>query len=370
MSDSKTLFIIAGEPSGDMHGAALIRSLKDKDPNIRIVGLGGAKMKEAGCELLYNMMPLAVVGFVEVLRHYVVFRHLLGQTVKWLKEYNPDTLIFIDYPGFNMRVAKIAKLMKIRMVYYISPQIWAWRESRLIQIKQFMDKVLVILPFEEEFYRTRGYDRAVFVGHPLLDRKEFQDVPLRSFPAYSKQIGLLPGSRVKEIQKNLPEMLKSTRFFPKEFSFVIPAVNDSCQLEIENVMNQEGIHVKVVTSAYDVMKQSAAVIVAAGTAVLECACLGVPMVIVYTTTWITWAMSKFLLKIKHIGIVNILAKKIIVPEMIQGRAKAEDMAHNVLAIVQDRDTYERMIADMNDVKKQLGPPGANVRAAREVLYEF
>ncbi|OED34305.1 lipid-A-disaccharide synthase [PVC group bacterium (ex Bugula neritina AB1)] len=370
MSKAKTVFIIAGEVSGDIYAAELIKKMKSEGKALRVLGFGGPKMEESGCEILHNMMPLATIGFTGVLKKPFVFFQLLAKLKFLLRDHKPDAVIFVDYGGFNLRAAKVAKTEGLKTIYYISPKIWAWNEARIFQIKRWVDKVLLIFPFEEDFYKKRNYHQVVYVGNPLLDREDFSNVPLRSFPPVSKQIGLLPGSRAKEIERHLPEMLKSISSFPEEYEFVVSAANDMCKDQIERIMAKQKVFLKVQMSATDIMKESAAVIVASGTASLECACIGVPMIVIYKTSWINFFIAKILVNIKYVCLVNILSKKAVVPEFLQHRAKAGIIARATLRILRDQKIYDRVVKDMDEVKSQLKGGGVSQRAAEEILREI
>jgi lipid-A-disaccharide synthase len=364
---NQTIFIIAGEVSGDRYGAFLIRSLKAKEPSLDIVGLGGPEMQLAGCTLLHNMMSLAVVGIVEVLQHYSVFKRIMKETVAWIQNNHPDVVVFIDYPGFNLRLAKEIYPFNIPLVYYISPQLWAWHKKRVTLMKKWMTSILVIFPFEKDFYCKEGYPEAIFVGHPLLDQDKFQKLEEKTFADKKGIIGLLPGSRVKEIQQNLPVMLEAFQLCRPIYTGVIATANEQCRREIKRILQEKALSISLNEDSYAVMQMSDAVWVASGTATVECACVGVPMIIVYRVSWVTWMIARFLVKIKHIGMVNILAAKEIVPEYIQKDAKPKELAQELMAIVKDEQRYETMVRDLKEVRLSLGSGGASDNAAEAVL---
>jgi len=361
------LFIIAGEASGDLHGANLIKALTSKNPAIEIKGLGGPKMRAAGCDVLTDMMALSVVGAVEFLKHFFVFKKIFQNTLKIIADEKPDAVILIDYPGFNLRMAAKLKALGIKVIYYISPQVWAWHKSRINKMKSCIDQLIVILPFEKDFFKNEGLTQVEFFGHPLVDMPELEHAPQRSIPTAPFTIGLLPGSRINEIKKILPVMLKTAKLLPNETEFVLSVANDCCETEINIILGDfQDVSVSKSYDAYDVMRNADFLLIASGTATLEAACLQAPMAVIYKATFITGLLARLLIKLEHLSLVNIIAGKAVVPEFLQANAKPEKIAEYVKTILHDPDNYQRMLDELKQVREQLGAPGANARIAEAI----
>lgn len=327
-------YIIAGEASGDLHGGNLITELKKKDPSALFRCWGGDQMKDAGAELVKHYRDLAFMGFAEVLMNLRTILRNLKFCKADILRYQPDTLILIDYPGFNLRIAQWAKRQGLNVIYYISPQVWAWKENRVKKMKECIDKMLVILPFEKEYFKEKWNWEVEYVGHPLVDvidrhkAKGTRYKPLsRSFSDSDEQVGsweseagivaLLPGSRKQEILKKLPVMLEVSRFFPG-YSFVVakaPGVEEN----FYNTMLQPYSNVSCVANrTYDLLMQAKAALVTSGTATLETALFGVPEVVCYKGSWLSYQIGRRLVKVKYISLVNLIMDKPVVKELIQG----------------------------------------------------
>ena len=367
---NKKIFIIAGEKSGDTHASNLIKELKKSNPTLEIHGLGGPQMKEAGCNLFFNMMDISVIGFIEVLKHIRIYKKIFYETLNFILKNNFDEVVFIDYPGFNLRLlSKIRKYNKnIKLIYYISPQLWAWHTSRVEIIKKCADKMLVIFPFEVEFYKKHGYDNVVFCGHPLMDSKEFaqENNEVRD----ERLIGLFPGSRVSEIKSNLPCMLKSAMLLKQKgnYEFCIASANNKCKAVIEKIIKLESAEfVKLTTDAYDLMRKAKLVVTASGTATVEIACMNTPMIIVYKVSFLTWVIAKFLVKVDHIGMVNIIGGSRIVPELVQYDFIPEKVVSHIEDMINNKEKYAQVKEKLNFVKNKLGMKGASYKAAQEIL---
>ncbi len=377
MSQRK-IFIVAGEASGDAHAARLIRALKTLDPNACIEGLGGEKMKEAGCLLRADLASSAVMGFWQVAKKLPYFRRLLAETRLHVQQSRPDALLLVDYPGFNLRLAETAKKANIPVIYYISPQVWAWRPKRIHKIARIIDKMLVILPFEEQLYRNLNVDVA-YVGHPLLDGMEESGLDeaavqgAASEAAHTPVFGLLPGSRIQEIRTNLPIMLETAELILKQFpraKFLIPCSN---RVNLEFVQSLVGPRPLPVTvslgNLHGVIRASRCCIVASGTATLETACLLTPLIVVYRTNPLAWFIGQRLLNVSHISLVNILAGAEVVPEMLQSKMRPNLLAELAVELSRDNERRGTMIHELRQVREKLGKPGASLRAAG-VVWEI
>jgi lipid-A-disaccharide synthase len=358
-------YVIAGEASGDLHGGNLIREIHKQDNHAEVRCWGGDKMQAAGATLVKHYRDLAFMGFVEVLKHLrTIFRNI-DFCKKDILQYKPDVLVLIDYPGFNMRIAEWAKQQGIKIVYYISPQVWAWKENRVKKIKRDVDKMLVILPFETDFYNKWQYN-VTYVGHPLVEvvRAEKESVPVRKI-SDKPVIALLPGSRKQEIGIKLPVMLTMVKHFP-QYQFVVagaPAQPDSLYQEIigkENVM-------LVRNETYNLLKQSSAALVTSGTATLETALFGVPQVVCYKGNPISYWLAKKLIKVKYISLVNLIMDKPVVTELIQQELNEQRLKEELALLLTESDKKREQLQDYNILWHQLGDNPASEKAAQEII---
>jgi lipid-A-disaccharide synthase len=368
----KTIMIIAGEASGDMHGANLVRAMLKINPALNFYGIGGNKMQDAGVQLLASASDMAVVGLTEVISKLGEILKIMGMMKRSLDERRPDLVILIDYPDFNLPLAKAAKKRGIKVFYYISPQVWAWRKSRINKIKRLVDKMAVILPFEVDTYAAKGF-AVNYVGHPLLDMVKLN---------YSKQelrkkfglagdkitIGIMPGSRPSEVKKLMPELLRASEILAKEIpdiQFVLPLADTLEETEVTEFISGSNLKVKVISGqTYDVVSCADLVLVASGTATLETALLKVPMVIVYKISLLSYAIGRLIVDVKNIGLVNIIAGKTIVPELIQGDACGERIAREALSILKNEGKKQEIIKELEAIRAKLGESGAAIRAAQ------
>ena len=356
-----------------MHGAKLAEAIKKIDPQIFLFGVGGSKMKAAGVQQLIDSRVLSVVGITEVLSNLPVIYRAMSVVKKALRRINPDLLILIDFPDFNFRVAEFAKKQDLPVLYYVSPQIWAWRQGRVKAIKRLVDHMAVIFPFEAAFYRKHGVP-VTFVGHPLLDR-----IPLATRPPTASEfadkpiIGLLPGSREKEVSTLLPIMLDSckkiNRIFPTS-RFVLScsdSINTDQLVELVD-KHQSDVDIDIIHGPVErVIKQSHVLVAASGTVTLEAALHGVPVVIIYKVSPISYWLGKRLIKVKHIGIVNLIAQKGVLPELIQDDASPENIAQAVAHMINNPKAFLKIKNELYHLQKKLGGPGASERVARIAL---
>ncbi len=367
--------MVAGEVSGDLHGAHLMEAIHRIDPDVHFFGIGGDRLEKMGMKLLYHSSSLSVVGITEVLLKMGAIMKALRGLKKSLDQERPDLVILIDFPDFNLRLAKIAHRKGIPILYYISPQIWAWRSKRVKLIAQWVKKMLVLFSFEVPLYEAAGVD-VEWVGHPLLDivRPNLpKEVAFQRFGLDPKQrtIALLPGSRNHEIKRLLPPLLASAQLLQKEtpdLQFIIPLAPGISQETLSPWMRNISIPVKVVEDwAYDVMNISELLITASGTATLEAAILGKPMVIVYKVSFLSYWIGRALIQVDHIGLVNLVAGKEIAPELIQQEVNPKKVADEALRILRDPTLCRRMTEAMAEMRQSLGEPGAAQRAAGIVI---
>ncbi|HNX69485.1 MAG TPA: lipid-A-disaccharide synthase [Candidatus Omnitrophota bacterium] len=370
----KKIFIIACEASADLHGAHLVSGIKKLAPDTEFCGVGGIKMREAGVRSFDDMTTISALGLGDVLRNYFKYLAIFNRTIEHIRREKPDVLIVIDSPAFNLRLAKkVSKFVPI--VYYISPQLWAWGKRRIHIIKKHVREMLVILPFEKDFYEKEKV-AVKFVGHPLLDAiPVLPDAGvLRAklgIPAGKKAIGLFSGSREKEVKRILPVMLKTaellqkdlpdTAFFVSRSSNVRPAV-------YEEIL--QGTALKVGCPAgtfYELVKAMDFALVASGTATLETSLIGTPFFLLYKASWSTYFLGKRLIKVPYLGLVNLLADDKVVPEFIQQEAHPETIAHEARIFLESPELQAKMREEFRQVREKLGEKGASARAAKEVL---
>jgi len=373
-ADNNNIMILAGEPSGDIHGGHLCREIKKLSPRIQLFGMGGPEMELAGVELIHRIGNTGVIGFWEVYKEIGKYWKIFKKMVKVLEERRPDAVILIDYPGFNIRFAKKANRLGIKVYYYISPQLWAWGQWRIKKIRRSVDKMLVIFPFEKKFYNSHGIE-AEFVGHPLigtlnpdLRKEECQKIlGISSSPV----IGLLPGSRKGEIEKILPILIKTAEIIREkipESDFILPIASSELRPLIEVQLKHTPVKIKTREgSAEEIIAASDLLILASGTVTLEASLFLTPMIIVYRISFFSWLMGRILLKIPYIGLVNIVRGEKIVPEFIQHQAKPEMIAQAGVDIITKPGSRERMIGELKIVRDELGRPGAAGRAAGIII---
>jgi lipid-A-disaccharide synthase len=366
------ILIVTGEASGDLHASHLVTAMRACTQNLEFYGMGGEKLRAAGTRIVFDIAQLSVMGITEVVRHLGKLYRVFSSLKASLKNDRPDLLILVDYPDFNLRLAKAAKKYSIPVLYYISPQIWAWRTSRLKQIGTLVTKMIVVFPFELPLYERAGID-ASFVGHPLLDilhvtRPKEESTRRFGLDERKTTIGLLPGSRLSEVKKLLPPMIEAARHLTEHFSnlqFIVPIAPGLERKEIEHLLERATVPITAVSdSIYEVIDSSYLVIVASGTATLETALLATPMVIVYKMSPLSYLIGKTLIKVPYIGMANIIAGKKIVPELIQGEATAGNIAAEVTRMLTDIPYYQNIGAELAAIKEKLGEPGASKRAAQ------
>ena len=371
------IMIVAGEASGDLHGANLVRAMHDINPDLCFYGVGGERMKEAGVSLIAHSSEMAVMGIVEVLPRLGFILKVKRELKKLLRQSRPAILILIDYPGFNLPLAKFAKENGIKVFYYISPKVWAWRKKRIYALDRYVDRMALILPFEEQVYEEVNLD-ARFVGNPLMDtvkRQYTHGEALKKFDLKEglTTIALLPGSRKGEVTRLLPEMLGMAKILKDRIptiQFVLPLADTLSSDFVRGLADRYGVDFRIIEgNVYDVVGLSDIAVVASGTATLETALLGVPMIIVYRVSPLTYLIGRAVVNIDHIGLVNIIAGKTVVPELIQGDANPEKMADEVYNILTSAPRMDEMKRNLSGVSEMLGGPGASARAAG-LAYEL
>jgi len=371
------IMIVAGEASGDMHGAQLVKALRQLEPDLDICGMGGEGLAAQGVEMLYDASRLAVVGIFEVVSHLYDIRRALKTLEQRLRNQPVDLLILIDYPDFNFILAKKAKRLGIPILYYISPQVWAWRAGRVKTIGKLVDRMAVILPFEKDFYQERGV-KVDFVGHPSIEtvktntsRAEFLARHGINNPDV-QVVGILPGSRKKEVGTMLPIFLETAQMLARENSelvFFLPLAPSLSVADLEsNGLANCNLDIKVISGErYDLMAACDVALAASGTVTLELAILNVPMLVSYRVSPITYLLGRRLIKVKHVSLVNLVAGKEVVPELLQQDAVPKKLHKALEELLNNRDAREKMLAHLAQVRNKLDKPGASKRVAQLAL---
>jgi lipid-A-disaccharide synthase len=373
-----TIYFVAGEVSADNHGAALMRSLRELDGELKFVGRGGPQMQEIAGEQFKNWIgQAAVLGLWEVLRKYGYFREQFHETLREIRESKPDAVVLIDYPGFNLRLARALrrKAPRQKIIYYISPQVWAWNRGRIKRMAHFIDLVLCIFPFEVDSYNQAGL-RALFVGHPMIERLQGRKIDTKRDP---NLIGLFPGSRSREVRKIFPVMLETARELRKHnrnLRFEVAAASEQLAREmkpavagLDQSQDEAAIQIKVDGTAV-IMQRAWAGIVTSGSATLEAAYFRLPFVLIYKVAWPTYLAARLVVSVKYLGMPNLLADKEVVPEFIQHRAKPDAFVKVMQPLIENANARERMISQFDVIIAKLGGSGASERAARAIIEEI
>lgn len=370
-------YIIAGEASGDLHASNLIRGLREEDPEAVVRGWGGDFMQQAGCEIVRHYKDTAIMGFLTVVKNLDKIRaniRLCGEdVVRW----KPDVLILVDYAGFNLRIARLAKKSGMRVFYYISPKLWAWNTGRVKKIRKYVDRMYVIFPFETDFYRKYGY-KAEYEGNPLVDAihgRAFQEETFEQFAAANRLpakpvIALLAGSRSQELKHVLPKMLEMTDCFP-DYQFVIAGAPSMTEADYAPYLKGKSIPV-VYGQTYRLLQQSVAALVTSGTATLETAILKVPQVVCYSGEGgaLSYLLFKIFVKVKYISLVNLIMGREVVKELLMQKLNRRNLRAELAALLEQDGVRERMLSDYEEVNRRLGAPGASRRFAARMVAEL
>jgi lipid-A-disaccharide synthase len=377
---SKIIYFVAGEASADNHGAALMRCLRELGVELQFIGRGGPQMQEIAGEQFKNWIgDAAVLGLWEVLRKYGYFRQQFRETLTEVLESKPDALVLIDYPGFNLRLARALRRQspQQKIIYYISPQVWAWNRGRIKRMARFVDLVLCIFPFEADLYNQSGL-HAVFVGHPMIERLRGRKIDTER---EANLIGFFPGSRMREVRKIFPVMIKTARLLLKAkpiLYFQVAAASRELAREMSEMLtphlspllSQKGvIQIKLGETA-GIMQRAFAGIVASGSATLEAAYFRLPFVLIYKVAWPTYLAARLVVNVKYLGMPNLLADREVIPEFIQHQAKPDAIVKAVRHLIDNADARNRMISEFDTIVGKLGENGASERAARAIIEEI
>ena len=371
---SKKIMLVVGEASGDIHGAHLVRALGKRDPSLRFFGVGGEQLSQTNFEVLFNVSQLAGMGLVELCGRLGNIWRAYRMLCRTMRERRPDLLVLIDFPEFNLRLAKVAKELGIPVLYYISPQIWAWRRGRVRQIARRVDRMAVVFPFEVPFYETRGV-RVSFVGHPLLDIVHVEDsrevtLARLALDAGKRTVAILPGSRPDEVSRHLPVLLDAARQLRRDadVQFLMIRASTVDRQDLESGLKGFPLRIPIVEDRrYDAVSACDLAWTASGTVTLETALLLKPMIIIYRLSWLTYALARWLVKIKHVGIVNIVAGEGVVPELIQSAFTAARVVRESRLIMDNQELRDGIVKKLIALREKLGTPGAADRVATIAL---
>lgn len=364
------ILLVAGEASGDAHGADLVAALKKHAPNVEVFGVGGQCLREAGMQTLVDTATIAGMGLFEARDKLRALIRTYRQLTQILRTEPPDLLLLIDFPEFNLRLAKIAKRAQVKVFYYISPQVWAWRKRRVHTIARRVDRLAAIFPFEADFYAAHGC-HVDFVGHPLIDRvrpTRARDDTLRQLglDPTRKTVALLPGSRAQEVRYLLAPMLEATKLLGPDYQFILAVASTLPVEQLQSQAAQYPVHV-VQGNTYNVVHAADVALVASGTATLETALLERPMVIVYRMAPVTYALARMIVRVPFIGMPNLIAERQVVPELVQYEVTPERIANAARQLLADPQVYRVTQEGLRDVRRRLGSGGAAERAAKLVL---
>ena len=364
-------YIIAGEASGDLHASNLVAEIKKKDKKAEFRGCGGDLMKAQGVDLLKHYRTMAFMGFVEVAVNLRKVLDNIAQCKKDIVEYQPDALILVDYPGFNLRIADFAHEKGFKVLYYISPQVWAWKRRRVKKIKKSVDKMIVIFPFEEAFYKEYG-DDVTYVGNPLLDELSKSGTPNRSIFLRRNSLGekreiiaLLPGSRTQEVKRILPVMLKVVPHFP-DYQFVIGGVSSLDKSLYKKIIGNTDVFL-IENQTYELLQNSSAAVVTSGTVTLDTALFTVPEVVCYKATGFSYLLAKWMIKVKYISLVNLVMDKEVVKELIQSDLTEKNIVTELVRLLHDGKRQRQILEDYDELRDRLGNAGASEKAAEIVV---
>lgn len=366
----KRVMLVVGEASGDLHGAHLVKSLYRRDPTLEVFGVAGEGLKREGIRVLYDVDRLTGMGFAELAGNLKTLWQAYKLLQRVLREEKPDLLILIDFPEFNMRLARLARALQIPVLYYISPQVWAWRQHRVRKIARCVDRMAVVFPFEVPLYQKAGV-QVSFVGHPLLDVVRPTEPREKTLLQYGLKptkptIALLPGSRRREVAYHLPPMLEAANRLSREMElqFVLVRASTVERRLFEEILGQSAAWVPIAEeNTYNVLHACDLAWTASGTATLETALMLRPMIIIYRLAWLTYVLARMLVRVRHIGMVNIVAGETVVPELIQRDVTAERIMAESRAILKEPERRTRMVEKLAEVREKLGAPGASDRVA-------
>ncbi len=357
-------FLIAGERSGDQHGANLIRAIAKMDTSATFVGIGGDAMQQAGMDLLIHYRSMSYMGLIEVLRHLPAVLRNMRDAKRLVREYNPDVLVLIDFAAFNMKIARHAHSIGLKTAYYISPKVWAWNEKRVSSIKKYIDQLYCILPFEVEFFRERGYT-AHYVGNPVVEAVDAHVAQGLDIPADRKVIGVLPGSRSHEVSRSIDVILQLAELRPSWYFLIAGVTNLSADLY--EPLKDSGNIKMLFERTYDVLRASDVAVVTSGTATLETALIGTPQVVCYRTSGLNYFLGRRLIRVPYISLVNLIADEEVVTELLQHDYNAQDVVSELDAIITAGPRRDKLLSGYKKLRNVLGEQSASENTASHVV---
>jgi lipid-A-disaccharide synthase len=377
VNKNSELLIITGEVSGDLIGASLIKELKKLNSSLKIVGIGGNKMKGEGMEIIYHIDQMAFLGFVEVLKHLPFIKKVQRSLLEIVEKRKIKYAVLIDYPGFNLSIAKKLKALGVKIIYYVSPQIWAWGKSRIYKMKTLVNKMLVVFPFEKELYEKSGVN-VEFIGHPIVERVDQYDF-LTKEELYNKfdlekekeLLLIMPGSRNQEVKKIFPESLKAANRLADKFNMqIVVACSENMDENIFNDLGSFGSFKLIKGCNYDLMRNAKFGIIKSGTSTLEAGYFSLPMVIVYRTSFFTYFIGRQLITLDRIGMVNIILDGKVIPELIQSEVNEETIFTEAAKILSNKQNYDLKKSKLDNIKDKLGNIGASKSAAKLIFEQM
>jgi lipid-A-disaccharide synthase len=366
----KKYFIVAGEPSGDLHGGNLIKAIKMIKPNSSFMGHGGDSMKHEGMHIIEHIDNLSIMGFVEVIKHLPRISKIMKMTIDTITKSKPDRIILIDYPGFNLRLAKKLSHLNIPITYFILPQAWAWKEKRVETMKRFIDQAISIFPFEEKWYGSKNF-KVEYLGHPFMDTQHIDETTKSFYERHKLNINepiltLLPGSRQQEIDRHWPIYLDTIDILRRKLKNLQFLVGKSPHVNIPHCPE----YLKIEQNAKKAMVVGTVALVSSGTATLECAIEDTPMVVCYKLSSLSWIIAQLLIKVKYSSIVNLIANNKIVPELLQNRMKPDKLVNELLPLLDvDSEKRKKMLYNFANLKELLGSPGVYERTAELIIKQ-
>jgi lipid-A-disaccharide synthase len=363
------VLVIAGEASGDRHAARLIEAIHHRRPDVNFFGIGGERMREQGTHLLFDASQMNVIGFIEVVKRYRFFRSVFRETVALARLHAPSFAILVDYPGFNLRLAQKLRSLRIPVVYYIAPQVWAWKEGRVDTLRRYVDDLIVVFPFEVEYF-ARHRIKAHFFGHPLVDQFAADRPRKRSTRRKDERptIAYLPGSRPEELQRHMPVICKVIRMMGTGYRHLIPLAPTLDRSMLKKFSSLADF--RIVDDAHDALRAADAALVKSGTSTVEAALLGVPFAVIYKTSNLSYQIAKRAIKVSSIGMVNLLAGRKIVREFVQSEVEASRLVEELHRLLEDTVYRETMRSGLRKVASDLGDPGAASRAAEYIIDRY
>jgi lipid-A-disaccharide synthase len=366
--NNPNILIVAGEASGDRHAARLVGAIRRERPDAEFWGIGGELLRGAGAETVVDAADMNVIGFVEVVKRYRFFRGIFDRIVQLARERRPSFAILVDYPGFNLRLAEALHAARIPVVFYIAPQVWAWKEGRVRKLRRFVDDLIVVFPFEVEYFRGHGIEPHFF-GHPLVDQiDERMRAESHQADTGRPSIAYLPGSRREEIERHMPVLCDVMADLGDGYDHLIPLATTIPRDLIESFSSRAPF--RIVDASYDALRGARAALVKSGTSTIDATLLGVPFAVLYRTSSMSYQIAKRLISVPYIAMTNVLAGRAVVREFVQGDLRADLLARELRLLIADTEHRDEVMEGLREVRELLGPPGASERIAGFILGKY